>query len=81
MENVSEALMIAFGVLIFVLALTVAINSYNRVKAVSDVVLYTKDEMNYYDYQGATGKASENRVVGLETIIPTLYKYYNYFTK
>ncbi len=77
MENASEALMMAFGVLIFVLALTVAINSFNQVKSVSDVVLYTKDETNYYDYQGATGKASESRVVGLETIIPTLYKYYN----
>ena len=76
MENASEALMMAFGILIFVLALTVAINSFNRVKAVSDIVLYSGDETNYYEYQGATGKASQNRVVGLETIIPTLYKYY-----
>ena len=76
MENASEALMMAFGVLIFVLALTVAMNSFNQVKSTSDVVLYRDDETNYYDYQGATGAASQNRIVGLETIIPTLYKYY-----
>ena len=76
MENASEALMMAFGILIFVLALTVAIHSFDQVKTTSDVVLYTKDEANYYEYEGATGKASENREVGLETIIPTLYKYY-----
>ena len=76
MENASEALMMAFGVLIFVLALTVAINAFSQAKAVSDVVIFTADETNYYDYQGAIGKASQNRIVGLETIIPTLYKYY-----
>lgn len=76
MENATDALMMAFAVLIFVIALTVAINSFNQVKAISDVVLYSKDETNYYDYQGATGRAAQNRIVGLETIIPTLYKYY-----
>lgn len=76
MENASEALMMAFAVLILVLALTVAITSFNQVKAISDVVLYTTDETNYYAYQGAKGKTAENRIVGLETIIPTLYKYY-----
>ena len=76
MENASEALMMAFGVLIFVLALTVAMNSFSQVKSVSDVVLYSTDATNYYDYEGPTGKASQNREVGLETIIPTLYKYY-----
>lgn len=76
MENATEALMMAFAVLVFVIALTVAITSFNQVKAISDVVLYSKDETNYYDYQGATGKAAQNRIVGLETIIPTLYKYY-----
>jgi hypothetical protein len=76
MENASEALILAFAVIVFVIALTVSINSFNSVKAVADTILYSKDETNYYDYQGAIGKAQENRIVGLETIIPTLYKYY-----
>jgi len=76
MENAVEALKMVCAYLAFGMALTVSIISFNNVKKVSDSVLYTKDETNYYDYQGATGKAAENRIVGLETIIPTLYKYY-----
>ena len=77
MENASDALMMAFGVLIFVLALTVAINSFSQAREVSDIVLYQSDTTNYYDYYDeVTDKgASQNRIVGLETIIPTLYKY------
>ena len=75
MENATEALMMGFAVLVFVIALTVSVTVFSQVKAVSDIVLYTRDETNYYDYQGVTGKAAQNRIVGLETIIPTLYKY------
>lgn len=80
MENAVEALKMAFAVMAFMLALSVSIISFNKVKEVSDIVLYSKDETNYYeyyqDYDGEKGKGAENRVVGLETIIPTLYKYY-----
>ncbi len=79
MENAIEALKMAFAFLSFVLALTVSIIAFNKVKATSDIVLYSKDETNYYEYvkdDDVSGKASENRIVGLETIIPTLYKYY-----
>ena len=76
MENAVEAIKMAFAVIVFVMALTVSMFMLTQVKATSDVVLYTEDELNYYDYQGATGPGSENRIVGLETIIPTLYKYY-----
>lgn len=77
MENAAEALMMGFAVLIFVIALTVGITVFSQVMGVADSVLYTQDETNYYDYQGAVGKASQNRIVGLETIVPTLYKYYS----
>lgn len=76
MENATQALMIAFAVLIFVIALTVSIVAFNNAKDTADIILYTKDETNYYEYMGSTGKADENRIIGLETIIPTLYKYY-----
>lgn len=77
MENAAEALMMGVAVLIFVIALTVGITVFSQVMGVADSVLYTQDETNYYDYQGAVGKASQNRIVGLETIVPTLYKYYS----
>lgn len=76
MENATRALIMAFAVFIFVIALTVSMVSLNSVKRVSDAILYTKDETNYYTYTDAKGKAAQNRIVGLETIIPTLYKYY-----
>lgn len=76
MENATHALSMAFAVMVFVVALTVSMVSFNNVKQVSEIILYAKDETNYYEYQGATGKGAENRIVGLETIIPTLYKYY-----
>lgn len=76
MENAVEALKMAFAVLVFIMALSVSIFAFNSAKAASDLALYTEDETNFYDYQGATGKGAENRIVGLETIIPTLYKYY-----
>lgn len=76
MENATHALIMAFAVFIFVIALTVSMVSLNSVKRVSDAILYTKDETNYYTYTDVKGKAAQNRIVGLETIIPTLYKYY-----
>lgn len=76
MENAVDALKIAFAVMVFVIALSVSIMSFNSVKAAADSILYTKDETNYYEYQGAVGKASENRIVGMETVVPTLYRYY-----
>lgn len=76
MENAVDALKMAFAVFIFVMALTVGIVSFNNAKATADAIIYTKDETNYYQYETAIGKASENRIVGLETVIPTLYRYY-----
>lgn len=76
MENAAQALKLGFAVLVLVMALSVSIFCFNKVKETSDMVLYTKDETNYYEYTGIKGKASQNRIVGLETIIPTLYKYY-----
>ena len=76
MENAVDALKIAFAVFVLVLALTVSIVSFNMAKATSDIILYTKDETNYYEYQEANSKAQERRIVGLETVIPTLYRYY-----
>lgn len=76
MENAVDALKIAFAVMVFVIALTISINAFNKVKATADIVLYSSDETNYYEYTQIAGKAAENRIVGMETIIPALYKYY-----
>ena len=76
MENAVKALEMAFAVMIFIIALSVSMYAFNNAKKTSDIMLYAQDNTNYYEYQGAKGKTAEDRIVGLETIIPTVYKYY-----
>ena len=89
MENAVRALEMAFAVMIFVIALTVTITSFSTARKTSDLVLQYSDETTYYDYidytEGAgytfpdgstyTYDSQGNRIVGIETIIPTVYKY------
>lgn len=75
MENAIDALKMAFAVMVFILALTVAIVMFSQLNSVSQVVLASSDITQFYEYTTATTEQS-SRIVGLETIIPTLYKYY-----
>lgn len=83
MENAADALKLAFYVILFVLALTLSITTFSKAKETSDIVIQLSDDSRYYEYeQITTGDIEENvvdeagnRIVGLETIIPTLYKY------
>ncbi len=75
MENAVDALKIAFAVIVFILALTVAIGMFSQLNQVSRIVLASSDITQFYEYTTATAEQS-SRIVGLETIIPTLYKYY-----
>lgn len=76
MENATDAMMIAFGVFVFIIALSVSIYAFNNARVTADSLLYTQDESNYYEYIKTNKDEDKYRVVGLETIIPTLYKYY-----
>lgn len=73
MENAAEALKLAFAVFVFVIALSVCISNFSLARETADIVLTGADETAYYEYED-TGN-TEYRVVGLETIIPTIYKY------
>lgn len=76
MENAVEALKMAFAVILLTLALGLSINMFSKARATSDIVLRSSDETEYYDYMEYTdADKTGNRVVGMETIIPTLYKY------
>lgn len=72
MESAVEALKMAFGVFIFVMALSISISTFSLARETADIVLKSADETAYYEYQEGT---TEYRIVGLETIIPTIYKY------
>lgn len=81
MENAVDALKIGFAVLVFTMALSLAIYMFTEARETADAVLYRTDETQYMEYDQAqldnvTNQiVGMNRIVGLETIIPTLYKY------
>lgn len=75
MENVTEALKIAFGVMMFVLALTLSISSFSQARETIDNVIMIKDREQEYTYV-KTSVDLKNRIVRAETIIPTIYKAY-----
>ena len=75
MENAVDALKMAFAVFVFVMALSLAIYMFSEARTTADAVLYGSDSTRFMDYEEAV-IGGEDRIVGLETIIPTLYKYY-----
>lgn len=83
MENAVDALKIAFAVFVFIIALSLAMYMYTQARETADIVLQSSDITEFMDYtslesveEGATTVNGTDRIVGLETIIPTLYRYY-----
>ena len=80
MENAVDALHMAFGVFIFVLALSVSINAFGEARLTSELVLNYQDREYYSEYvqenKDSDGNILTERIVGLENIIPTIYKAY-----
>lgn len=83
MENITDALHIAFGVLVFVLALSITMSSFSLAKKTATSIIYDLDKREQYEYEqaqtttnasGETEITGTNRIVGTETIIPTLYR-------
>ncbi len=81
MENGVEALKLASSVLIFVIAITITISAFtmavqalNRIFIAQDSIEYVKDAdgnyLNFVRFDGGT------REVGVETIIPSIYRAY-----
>lgn len=77
MENAVEALKMAFAVMLLTLALSLSIAFFSKARSTAETVLQSTDETAYYDYTryDLPEDPSGNRIVGYETIIPTLYKY------
>ncbi|MCI8273231.1 MAG: hypothetical protein HFJ55_04010 [Clostridia bacterium] len=73
MENVTEALKMAFGVMMFVIALTLGISSFSMARDAVDSIITMKDKKQEYTYIRST---DDTKIVGVETIIPTMYKAY-----
>ena len=76
MENAVDALKIAFAVFIFIVALSLAMYMFTQARETADIVLASSDVTEFMDYVEVADTVGEDRIVGLETIIPTLYKYF-----
>ncbi len=80
MENATKALELAFGVLIFVVALSISISTFSNASLAIDNIISYKDKTQNYVYvtqsNGNGVDEHNNRIVGIESIIPTLYKAY-----
>ena len=80
MENASDALHMAAAVLIFVLALSISINAFGQVRQVSQTLVNYNDREYDYTYveenTDSEGNVLTERIVSLESIIPSIYKAY-----
>lgn len=85
MENAADALMMAGAVLIFILILSIVFLAFTNSRESIDAIFQLADkesltlENSDYYYLSTSG-ANSNRTVGLETIIPSIYRafYENY---
>ncbi len=78
MDDAVQALLMAFAVLVFVIALSVSMMLIKEAQSTSDVLVQYSDLTAFYDNirLDETGVAETERVVGLDTVVPTLYRYY-----
>ena len=74
MENVADALKMAADFLVFITALAIGIASFSQARSTAQILLnYTDRE---YETQYVESTSTTDRVVGAETIIPTIYRAY-----
>lgn len=77
MENATEALKMAAAVLVFVLALSITVSAFGEARQSAQIVLEYKDRDYDYDtYLNNDFNKTTQRIVGAETIIPSIYKAY-----
>ena len=80
MENAADALMMAGAVLIFILILSIVFLAFTNARESIDTVFQLADketmtiEENSNYYYLSTAGANINRTVGLETVIPAIYR-------
>lgn len=77
MEDAGQALKMAAAVLVFTLALTICITSFSEARRTTQILINSNDrEYNYGEQDYVTSATTTHRIVGAETIVPTIYKAY-----
>ena len=76
MENAVDAIKIAFGLLVFAIAIVLTFSVIGQVRATSDIIFTLNDKTQFYEYTTEEDyNTNINRIVGLETILPTIHRY------
>lgn len=65
MENVSDALKMAFAIFVFIIALSMVFFLLTEVKTTADSILFASDKTNYFEWE--TGSLENGRIVGIDT--------------
>lgn len=73
MENAVEALKMVFAVMMFVAALSLSVSSLSKANRAVTSIISLNDRETEYNYVEPTGNT---RIVGVETVVPTMYKAY-----
>ncbi len=84
MENVPRALYMAFAMFIFIVSLSYSMYMIRYLNTTSKTLMYRVDGTNRYesvelkdfDVSSVNNDIRKSRTVGIDTIIPTLYRYY-----
>lgn len=74
MENAVEALKIAFAVLMFCGALTLSVSSFSSARSAATTIINMRDRETEYTYVEPSEDLT--RIVGVETIVPSMYRAY-----
>lgn len=76
MENATDALLIAFAILVFIFALTVTFSTLGQAKSTADIVLFVSDRENFQTMVKADRDNTKDggRTVGIDTVIATIYR-------
>ena len=82
MENLSHAIYMAFAMLAFVVAFSVSLLLLSKLNSATNTIIYNLDG-SYFDsfslgklLQDNEKDKNRSRIVGIDSIIPTLYRYY-----
>lgn len=80
MDDVVQAISIAFACIVFVIALSVSMYMFSQVTTTAEALSLYADPTTYYDnvqlVEDNNGENGTERLVSAETIIPTLYRYH-----
>lgn len=76
MEDAVTAMIMAFSVLVFVIALSLCMYMVNQVTVTSEQILYSSDKTNFMENIEISEYGVTKRNVDFDVIVPTLYRYF-----